>query len=210
MKFLFFKNSSQKDAKTVGFEFLTGAEKNSHNKYLKDIWGYTDQRLELDHAYIQWIFPLDTPSDHNSLAPVISKSDIDNLASEKLKLIQDNMIHSLSIMLHFYGFCFLKPGEGKLIGRHEYKFSKNKQNWCVMHNHNHLRITRILKSLRLFGLEQYAVAFYQALIRAEEEEKREHANELGWLVNPTTLRFWAEAVGDVRPKEEEIVEQKVF
>lgn len=193
MKLPFIQIKSQNDPKSIAFEFLKGNGKNSHGKKLIDIWGYNDWQLEHDHAYIQWIFPLDTPSNHNSLAPVISRADIDNLNPDILFLIQSNMIHSLSIMLHFYGFRFLKPSYDKLIGRHH--LQKKKHNWCVLHNHNHSRITRILKSLKLFKLDSYAEAFYEALMDAEANERAVTGNELEYLVNPATLLFWAEAVG---------------
>lgn len=175
--------------------FLSGSKRNHYGKFISQIWDYSDWQLEHDHCYIQWLFPLDTPSEHNYNAPVIKKSYIDSLSPHSLAIIQRNMIRSLTVMLQFYGFA-LTGFEGKpVISKHN--FEEKKGNWCVMYNHNQLRITRILKSLCFFGLEQYAVAFYQALIRAEEEEKKEHINELGYLVNLTTLQYWKEAVEGV-------------
>lgn len=42
-------------------------------------------------------------------------------------------------------------------------FSQHSQNWNVRMDHNHLRISRIIRSLRVLGLEKEAQAFYQAL-----------------------------------------------
>jgi len=75
-----------------------------------------------------------------------------------------------------------------------------------MHNHNHLRITRILKSLKLFKLDHYADAFYQALLEAEADERVVSCNELGYIVSPTTLEFWAEAVGKSRLNDDKVAE----
>lgn len=40
------------------------------------------------------------------------------------------------------------------------KFYQETTHWRVEKNHNHLRITRMIKSLRLVGLESEAQAFY--------------------------------------------------
>ena len=200
MKNPFIQIRTRKDPKTVALDFLKGEGKNAHGKQLSDIWGYTVWQLENDHTYIQWIFPLDTPSEFNSLAPVICKDDIKQLSSANLALIQTNMLQSLSVMLRFYGFDYTKYGQPGIICRHN--FQNKKRNWCVLNNHNHLRITRILKSLKLFELDRYADAFYQALIDAEADE-RVVTCKLGYLVNPRTLQFWADAVG-----KESVIETK--
>lgn len=42
-------------------------------------------------------------------------------------------------------------------------FPRNSRNWAVRRDHNHLRITRILRSLRVLGLQRESEAFYVAL-----------------------------------------------
>lgn len=42
-------------------------------------------------------------------------------------------------------------------------WSRNSRNWAVRFDHNHLRITRILRCLRVLGLQQQCDAFYAAL-----------------------------------------------
>ena len=42
-------------------------------------------------------------------------------------------------------------------------FPTHSQNWNVRGDHNHLRISRIIRSLRVLGLEEEAQAFYAAL-----------------------------------------------
>ena len=50
-------------------------------------------------------------------------------------------------------------------------------------DHNHLRITRIIRSLRVLGLEKAALAFHSALI----------ANDFKRRVSDRTLIFWERA-----------------
>lgn len=47
-------------------------------------------------------------------------------------------------------------------------FRKAAGNWWCGFNHNHLRITRIIRCLRILGLESEAQAFYQALVETKE------------------------------------------
>jgi hypothetical protein len=42
-------------------------------------------------------------------------------------------------------------------------YSRNSENWDTRFDHNHLRITRIIRSLRVLGLEDEAKAFHNAL-----------------------------------------------
>jgi len=43
------------------------------------------------------------------------------------------------------------------------KWRNNASRWCVRFDHNHLRITRILRCLRVLGLQNECDAFYRAL-----------------------------------------------
>jgi Opioid growth factor receptor (OGFr) conserved region len=56
-------------------------------------------------------------------------------------------------------------------------------------NHNHLRITRILKSLRLLGLEAEATAFFVCLADIYHVESGKDAPG----ISDETLTFWKAA-----------------
>jgi hypothetical protein len=62
-------------------------------------------------------------------------------------------------------------------------------------NHNHLRITRILKSLSILGLEAEARAFYECLVAIYEDE----AKRLEPRITEETMGFWQQAVSDPLP-----------
>ncbi|MDX2255402.1 MAG: opioid growth factor receptor-related protein [Pseudanabaenaceae cyanobacterium bins.39] len=53
-------------------------------------------------------------------------------------------------------------------------------------NHNHLRITRILRSLSLLGLKAYAKAFLACLKELDQENPK--------AIAPQTMEFWENAV----------------
>ena len=54
------------------------------------------------------------------------------------------------------------------------------------YNHNHLRITRIIRSLRVLGLENEAVAFFKAL--------KEQCDDQPDRVSHVSVSFWSKAV----------------
>lgn len=135
--------------------FLQGTGSDNHNRTLKDIWFFTDEQLENCHNYIQWMFPIDTISFHNPFAPTICKENLSIFQTEE---IQNNMKTSLDIMLSFYGFTWQ---DDKIVLLDCYK--EKLRDWVSYRNHNYLRITRILKSLCLVGLEEYASKFLEVL-----------------------------------------------
>ena len=57
--------------------------------------------------------------------------------------------------------------------------------WICPRDHNHLRMTRIIKSLHLFGLRDEARAFFSALQAVVQDWPR--------AINRDTIQFWREA-----------------
>ena len=66
-------------------------------------------------------------------------------------------------------------------------FYRDTRFWLVAFDHNHLRITRILQSLSLLLGSPAARSVHDAILRLHEAG--------GAPVNPTSLRYWREAVG---------------
>ena len=66
------------------------------------------------------------------------------------------------------------------------RFYRDTNSWLRSYNHNHLRITRILHSLKLLTGADASREFYKALLELHEQ--------CGASVNATSLRFWADAV----------------
>ncbi|KAF1922476.1 uncharacterized protein M421DRAFT_426873 [Didymella exigua CBS 183.55] len=84
-------------------------------------------------------------------------------------------------------------------------FRKASRNWAVRMDHNHLRITRILRSLRVLGLQRECDAFFVALKRVYHDP----AINIG----PRSLDFWTRAVERplyVAPDDEECDWLKAF
>jgi hypothetical protein len=67
------------------------------------------------------------------------------------------------------------------------QFYRDTRWWLASHDHNHLRITRIIHSLRLLVGPEAAQRFHKAVLVRHEAA--------GAPVNARSLRFWAEAAG---------------
>ena len=138
------------------------------------------------HDFIQWLFPLAEPSPVNPLAPVLDRETLKAFAAQPE--LRQNLRLSFVRMLRFYGLE-MRSGLPLAIDRAT-NFSVRAANWLHPGNHNHLRITRILKSLALLGLTKETSAFLKCLeaIYAENPGK----------ISAVSLRFWQAAIAPVR------------
>jgi len=143
------------------FQFLAGNFPNKGSRYVYEIWEWGNIRKEFCHNYIQWLFPIDTKSSYNKNAPVITKKEIDALEKkdkETFLLIQSNMKISFEKMLKFYGFQIIN----NRISFGDAFYWKSLF-WRTYRNHNYKRISRILRSLCLFKMEDYARQWFVIL-----------------------------------------------
>jgi hypothetical protein len=166
--------------------FYAGVSPHDAGRYLREIHIWPNERLEQTHDYIQWLFPLRERSGFNVTAPVLDDQAIaEFLARRELR---QNLRTSFVRMLLFYGFT-LKDGPPLRVARAS-SFTERGQVWLSWVNHNHLRITRILKSLKLLGLGEEADAFFGCLQELYQEEKTRERQR----ISPETFRFWQDAV----------------
>lgn len=107
-------------------EFLNGTGTDYQGRYIADIWKFDDREIEHNHDFIQWLFPLNEPSMSVFGTPVLEKEDIDIILSNEVA--RTNVIKSSEWYLDFL---------------------RRNDHWIKSYNHNHLRITRTIKSLRL-------------------------------------------------------------
>ena len=116
--------------------FLEGKTPDRRGRILAMLLQQTDHQAETTHDYIQWLFPLDEPSRSVNGAPVLTKLEIDEIRQSSLA--QANLGESAR---WFVGFL------------------ERNDHWISKYNHNHLRITRVIKSLRLLASDEAADEF---------------------------------------------------
>jgi hypothetical protein len=141
-------------------------------------------RLEFTHNYIQWLFPLRERSGANPGAPTLSAADIQAFRTDPT--LQKQLLRALSLMLDFYGLKLVNEPTLRVQRRHD--FDECAANWLQSYNHNFLRVTRILRSLRTLGLGSYASVLFEALHAIYQQ----HAAVIG----AETYEYWQRAMLD--------------
>ena len=119
-------------------QFLNGTGIDHRGRSLDEILAWPDDQLEINHDYIQWLFPLSQPSTAVLGSPVLSAADIEAIRRDPAA--QQNLLRALDRMRLFYS---------------------GTTHWLTPGNHNHLRITRIISSLHKLAQPAAARDFYE-------------------------------------------------
>lgn len=139
--------------------FLEQTSGDHRKRMIMDIWAWHDDEWENEHDFIQWLFPLNEKSMSVPNAPVIREPEVSWIKDSKVA--QDSLHRSTE----------------------RYKeFLTLEKYWKLPNNHNHLRITRVIKSLRMLCGDEEANAF-----------KYWVAGQLGDKIdriNTKTKQFW--------------------
>jgi hypothetical protein len=125
------------------------------------VLAFDDLQLESRHDFIQWLFPLPEPSRAVPGSPVLTEADAAALRASPAA--QANLRAAAERMLGFYAAT---------------------RAWRAAADHNHLRITRIVRSLRLLAGDGEADAFKAGVLELLGPEP---------AVNATTRSFWRAA-----------------
>ena len=140
---------------------------------------WTDLHWEGGHDYIQWVFPTQQPSNFNPDAPLLSEDDIKIFKADPE--LQERLELSFARFLAFVGLKY-ENGEVKKAD----DFETKRAVWRTA-NHNWLRITRVLTSLRLLGKQKLAEAFYDYL---------KWLFGVGIGISGNTFGYWQQAMGE--------------
>tara|TARA_Y100000589_G_scaffold158886_1_gene151248 strand:+ start:484 stop:924 length:441 start_codon:yes stop_codon:yes gene_type:complete len=141
--------------------FLRGTSSDFKGRKLSDIWKYSDDQIEYNHDFIQLIFPLDQPS-QTVFNKIYLKNLKDIFVIKDDKIIQNNILKSKDWFLDFL---------------------KRNNQWKNYSDHNQLRITRVIKCLRLLISDNEADLFYEDIKSMIGKER----------INEVTLYFWSKA-----------------
>ena len=160
--------------------FYGGTGSDDRGRRLEEIWRFSHDELEDIHDYIQWLFPLTERSAFNPGAPVLDDATIERFKSDAT--LRRNIERSLDVMLDFYGFT---RDRNRIV--QSPAFAERSANWLTPGNHNFLRLTRILKSLTLLGLEERAAQLLECLEAVYASNRQ--------LIGQRAISFWRQAGG---------------
>lgn len=149
---------------------------------LEEILRWDDMRLEMVHDYIQWLFPLPEASGANPRAPVLDAKAVATIRGDVA--MQRRLRAAFERMLEFYGFVL--EDDAVVEGP---QFAKASRNWLHPGNHNHLRLSRMLRSLRVLGMEDEAAELWEALRALYERETAVGRR----VITTETFGFWRRA-----------------
>jgi Opioid growth factor receptor (OGFr) conserved region len=153
--------------------YYSGEGMDGCGRTLAETQALDPSRMEYYHDFIQWMFPIRQPSAYNPGAPTLTDEDV--AAFRARPELRANLHRSFVVFLRFLGLaldeststvCQSADSRARLV-----VFS--------MPNHNWLRITRVLHSLKTLGLERECQAFFNYL---------ETLN-----VPAESFRYWSEA-----------------
>ena len=147
----------------MNFEkFQTHRGKDFKERTLQNIWSYSDKEIERRHDFIQVIFPLNKPSQAVSHGYYLDTQDLVN----QIKTNKEAVTNISKSSQWFFSF----------LERNMY--------WNTRHDHNQLRITRVIECLRLLVSDEEADNFYNNVLELIEDNNQ---------VNTRTLNFWSNA-----------------
>lgn len=146
--------------------FYCNGGTDNHGRMLIDILRLSDKDFEHQHDFIQWLFPLDIPSRFNASSPLLTLESVEAfLRCDEARM---NLVRSYARLLRFLGLEWVNDASGSFIQGVD-NFEAHAKYWLNPGNHNYLRITRVLKSLRLLQRPDLAAKLFQALENLNEE-----------------------------------------
>ena len=143
--------------------FLNGTSPDHQGRYLRDIWDFDDIAIEKTHDFIQWMFPLTEKSMSVPGVPILSAEDVEAIRASEIA--RSNLEKSAQWYLGFL---------------------KRNDHWIKAYDHNHLRITRAIKSLRLLVSKEKAEAFLDSIF--------DIAGDRVNVVKQDAIGFWKSAL----------------
>ena len=108
-------------------DFIEATGTDYQGRSIKRVWSFDDRQIDSTHDFIQWLFPLPLEKPWQLSRPTITPAGENKIRASR------KAMNNMNISQDWYlGFL-----------------SRNKR-WLSNYNHNHLRITRLLKSSTIF------------------------------------------------------------
>lgn len=158
-------------------QFILGNATDHRGRNIDDILSLEDFWLEHTHDYIQWLFPIPEAGRFNGFAPVLDHATREQF--DRNQELQEQQLRSLDRMLKFLGLV----RRGTTIEASPELHPKH-HIWLKKAGHNHLRITRIIRSLHYCHQTELAEAMQTSVISLGKSHG---------YVRDETLAYWLRA-----------------
>lgn len=139
-------------------EFYRGSGVDGAGRTIEEVLSFTHDQMEEVHDYIQWLFPLPEPSQWQPQSPILTEAELEVFRTDK-----DVRRRVLEAYGRWTDFA-----------------ERTVTEWKIPLDHNHLRITRIIRFLNLVGFNARAELLHRWASRL--------------IVPPETRRFWDNAL----------------
>jgi len=167
------------DSNTTKIVLFTLGEAPDHRgRLISKIWGMSNEALESTHDYIQWLFPIPEGSSFNDFAPLLT-AEAANWFHRNPEL-QAQQKKSLDRMVEFFGLK--ATGSGFDAASH---LNERDHLWLRQFDHNHRRISRIIRSFHLCHQPELAGSFRDAMVQIGQRQGD---------VSDATVGFWTTAL----------------
>jgi len=170
-------------------QFTMGANVHPEGYTIDQVWDWDDLKIADDHSFTQWLFPSNKASESRNNSPILSRNDILQFRTDPE--LRARLLKSFLMMLRFFGFEIRTAGNAIHVDKAaDFDVRLRKpfdRGMTWFRGHHFKRITRILYSLTLLGLQQPAEAFFEALRLLYEANREE--------IPHSTYLYWKEAVG---------------
>jgi O-acetyl-ADP-ribose deacetylase (regulator of RNase III) len=156
-------------------KFLSNTVKTGSGKLYSQILKYDAVEMEMDHQFIQWIFPLDEPSMYAPSAPVIDIMEL-SIATKNLPYIIPKLQLSYHLIMKHWGFNvnYVEKDNANTVINLFHNSSKPymelqkarnfKKKIELLNGHNGLRLSRVLQSLVYHGQKKLAIYTYTKIM----------------------------------------------
>ena len=124
------------------FAFIEGKGTDHLSRTIHEIWRFNDHEIENTHDYIQWLFPLDEKSKAVPQSPVLTQDEISSLRVSAAS--QANLKKSTMWFKEYLGRTKV---------------------WHRARDHNHLRVSRVIKCLNLLVSQEDSLGFFRTVMK---------------------------------------------
>lgn len=154
-------------------------------------WKGDYHKLEYEHQYIQWLFPLPEGKGLNYSAQPLQEHEA--IAIQSDSQIRLNVLRAYTMMLDFYGMELVSSDTGEVKRSKNYIERFEHLNRSM---HNYRRITRIIKSLGCLGFGHLQAPWVRFIIKEALVEKTLPR------LNGRSMYHWIDAIADTKERED--------